>query len=439
MKLPGRPTRHALTFVLACMAAATMLFISEASTWRARGNLLEVAAIGDARTGIQLLEASLRVAAARRPGPDGSHPPADAWSHQQARNEIDRTLGLLATHYEADPEGAALLQTLRMQVERRLAGLAAQADGARDPLEEVRAASTALLAHERGKQIVAQQAIDGVLQIGRIGIAGLSVISLLSLSLFLRQAAAIQRQQLAMRALERADRDRLEDEVARRTAELTELNRHLLSAREDERSRLARDLHDELGALLTSAKLDAARLRSRLGPEAPEARERLASLVRALDGVIALKRQIIEDLRPSALANLGLVAALEILAREFGERSGLEVTTDFSPLALPAEAELVVFRLMQEATTNIAKHAKARHVSLALHDVKGETMLRVCDDGQGFDAGQTGLSGHGLAGMRFRVHAENGRMRVDSQPGVGTTVEAWLPVSFATGEHPAVA
>jgi signal transduction histidine kinase len=94
---------------------------------------------------------------------------------------------------------------------------------------------------------------------------------------------------------------------------------------------------------------------------------------------------------------------------------------------------------MQEATTNIAKHAKARHVSLALHDVKGETMLRVCDDGQGFDAGQAGLSGHGLAGMRFRVHAENGRMRVDSQPGVGTTVEAWLPVSFATGEHPAAA
>jgi signal transduction histidine kinase len=439
MKLPARPTRHALTFVLACLAAAAMLFISEASTWRARRNLLELAAIGDARTGIQLLEASLRVAAAGGPGPNGTHLPADAWSHLQARNEIDRTLRLLAAHYEADPDGAALLQALRMQVDRRLSGVAvavaadAVADAERDPLEDVRAASTALLAHERGKQLVAQQAIDEVLQIGRIGIAGLSVISLLSLSLFLRQAAAIQRQQLALQALERADRDRLEEEVARRTAELTELNRHLLSAREDERARLARDLHDELGALLTSAKLDAARLRSRLGAEAAEARERLASLVRTLDSVIALKRQIIEDLRPSALANLGLVAALEILAREFAERSGLEVTTEFAPLVLPAEAELVVFRLLQEATTNIAKHAKARHVSLALREVDGQTVLRISDDGVGFDVSQALRSAHGLAGMRFRVHAESGRMSVESQPGVGTTIEVWLPPSFAAG------
>jgi len=440
MKLSARPTRHALTFVLACVAAAAMLLISEASNWRARRSLLELAAIGDARAGIQLLEASLRVAAARGPGPDGSDPPANARVHLQARKEIDRTLGLLAAHYEADPGGAALLLALRMQVEQRLSGLAASvaaegaaegADAGRDPLEDVRAAGSALLAHERVKQLAARQAIDGVLQIGRIGIACLSVISLLSLSLFLRQAAALQRQQLASQALERADRDRLEEEVVRRTAELTELNRHLLSAREDERSRLARDLHDELGALLTSAKLDAARLRSRLGAQAPEARERLASLVRTLDSVIALKRQIIEDLRPSALANLGLVAALEILAREFAERSGLEVTTDFAPLVLPAEAELVVFRLLQEATTNIAKHAKARHVSLSLREVSGQTVLSVSDDGVGFDVSQALRSAHGLAGMRFRVHAESGRMAVESQPGVGTTIEVCLPASFA--------
>ena len=436
MKLSARPTRHALTFVLACGAAAAMLLISEASNWRARRSLLELAAIGDARAGIQLLEASLRVAAARGPGPDGSDPPANARVHLQARKEIDRTLGLLAAHYEADPGGAALLLALRMQVEQRLSslapGVAAEgADAGRDPLEDVRAAGSALLAHERVKQLAARQAIDGVLQIGRIGIACLSVISLLSLSLFLRQAAALQRQQLASQALERADRDRLEEEVVRRTAELTELNRHLLSAREDERSRLARDLHDELGALLTSAKLDAARLRSRLGAQAPEARERLASLVRTLDSVIALKRQIIEDLRPSALANLGLVAALEILAREFAERSGLEVTTDFAPLVLPAEAELVVFRLLQEATTNIAKHAKARHVSLSLREVGGQTVLSVSDDGVGFDVSQALRSAHGLAGMRFRVHAESGRMAVESQPGVGTTIEVCLPASFA--------
>ena len=108
-----------------------------------------------------------------------------------------------------------------------------------------------------------------------------------------------------------------------RTAQLTELTHHLQTAREDERHRLARDLHDELGALLTSAKLDAARIRSRLAGTAPEALERLAHLVATLNSSIALGRRIIEDLRPSTLSNLGLVATLEILAREFAERSGI--------------------------------------------------------------------------------------------------------------------
>jgi signal transduction histidine kinase len=437
MKLPAPPTRHALTFVLACLAALTMLFISEASTWRARRNLLEIAAIAQARTGIQLLDASLRAAAASAPARVGPESAAQTWGQAQARGEIDETFVMLDAHYITDPTGAALLATLRMHVEQqlgRLAGVTAPAGGAladREPQAAVRDASTALLAHERRKQLVAQEAVEGVLQIGRIGIAALSAISLLSLSLYLWQAAGMQRQQRALQTLDRADRDRLEAEVARRTAELTDLNRHLLNAREDERARLARDLHDDLGALLTAAKLDAARLRSRLAAEAPEARERLASLVRTLDSVIALKRRIIEDLRPSALDNLGLVAALEILAREFAERSGLEVTSDFAPMALQPEAELVLFRLLQEATTNIAKHAHARHASLVLREENGQIVLRVSDDGVGFDAREALQSAHGLAGMRFRVHAENGTMSVTSQPGAGTTIDVAFPASFA--------
>ena len=107
--------------------------------------------------------------------------------------------------------------------------------------------------------------------------------------------------------------------MAARTAQLKELAQHLQTIREDERSRLARELHDELGALLTAAKLDVARLKSRLGSDATaDAAERLAHLNETLNGGIALKRRIIEDLRPSSLSNLGLVAALEILLREFG-------------------------------------------------------------------------------------------------------------------------
>lgn len=222
---------------------------------------------------------------------------------------------------------------------------------------------------------------------------------------------------------------RLEAEVAQRTAQLTELAQHLQTAREDERHRLARDLHDELGALLTSAKLDAARLKSRLAQAPPETLERLAHLVGTLDSVIALKRRISEDLRPSALSNLGLVVTLEIAAREFAERSGLSVQCDLSPVCLSEAAELVVYRVVQEAITNITKYAKARQVWLTLGERGGRVEASVRDDGVGFDPHALRPSTYGLMGMRFRVEAERGTLAVVSAPGQGTLIRASLPRS----------
>lgn len=440
---------HPLTILLACLPALAMLFISEASAWRAKRSLLEIAAIAQARSSIHLLDASLRIAAARGPGGPGVDGADDPVAHTQARREIDDTLVSLQAHYEDDAAGDALLAPLREQVQLRLSQLERRADGsepiagALDPerLAPVRAASAALLAHEWEKFQNAQRAVDNVVQAGRWGIGTLTTLSLLGLALYLRQAGALQRQQLALQKLAQADHQRLEEEVAKRTAELTDMNRHLVSAREDERARLARDLHDELGALLTSAKLDAARIRARLGRDAPEAQERLAQLVLTLNSGIALKRRIIEDLHPSALANLGLVATLEILSQEFAERAGLSVSCQASPVPLDADAELVVYRLVQEATTNIAKHARARHVGITLRlgpapgtappraDGTQEVHLQIADDGVGFQAGQKLRSAHGLAGMRFRVQAEGGRMAVQSQPGAGTRIDVWLPAS----------
>ena len=256
-----------------------------------------------------------------------------------------------------------------------------------------------------------------------------AVASLLALLLYLRQADVVQNQQDKLDLVTQADHQRLELEVARRTTELTALTQHLLTAREDERARLARDLHDELGALLTSAKLDAARIRSRLGATAPEAQERLAALVLTLNSGIALKRRIIEDLRPSALSHLGLVATLEILAREFAERSGVQVHCTLEPVPLEADAELVVYRLVQETITNISKHAEARQVWLSLGLQGDQAVVCVRDDGVGFDTQVPPRSAHGLSGMRFRVQAEGGALELASAPGHGTTIRVQLPCS----------
>jgi len=225
---------------------------------------------------------------------------------------------------------------------------------------------------------------------------------------------------------------RLEALVAQRTAQLVELTHHLQTAREDERSRLARELHDELGALLTAAKLDAARIRSRLAGTAPEALERLAHLVQSLDLVIAFKRRITEDLRPSALAHLGLVAALEILCSDYAQASGVQVYTALQPVPLTPAGEITVYRVAQEAITNISKHAQAQQVCISLQPLGARVQLQVRDNGVGFDTQLSQRVAYGLVGMRFRVQAEHGTLVLDSAPGQGTRIAVTLPAAAAS-------
>ena len=229
------------------------------------------------------------------------------------------------------------------------------------------------------------------------------------------------------RAAARAQAQRVAQAVTDRTTELRELAHHLQLARDDERARLARDLHDELGSLLTAAKLDAARIRARLGTEAPEAQERLAHLVSLLDQVITIKRRITEDLMPSALVHLGLIAALEALARDFADASGAEVHCTLVPVALPASVELTVYRLVQEALTNTGKHANARQVWICLAPVDEQAEVSVRDDGSGFDPRTRSGRAHGLLGMQFRVESEGGTLDLRAAPGLGCTVTARMP------------
>lgn len=293
----------------------------------------------------------------------------------------------------------------------------------------------ALVSHtatlEEIKMAYSRHDLINTLLINRFGIAALVLASLLSLAWTFKQSKRLDLAREEQRAELQRERDRLETEVERRTQDLTELARHLQTVREDERSRLARELHDELGGLLTAAKLDVARVKSRLKGAPPEIGERIGHLVQSLDAGIALKRRIIEDLRPSTLSNLGLTAALEVLCRDFARRTEVKVQTDIDEVALAEDVQLTAYRVVQEALTNVAKYARASGVSVQLRDDNSVARLSVRDDGAGFDTEGVPIRARGLAGMRFRVASHGGRLELSSRPGQGTTIEVQLPQTSA--------
>jgi signal transduction histidine kinase len=198
--------------------------------------------------------------------------------------------------------------------------------------------------------------------------------------------------------------------------------------REVERGQFARQLHDDLGALLTAAKLDLTRLRHALPSLPPEAQERLAHLNAAIDQGVALKRQIIEALSPSALHNLGLRTALEILASEFRQRSKVDVTLDVEDLPLAESPRIAVFRMVQECLDNVRRHAAARTVNVVVRRAAEQLLVQVRDSGRGFDPAHSDATRHGLRDLRHRIEALGGRLFVISAPGRGTEVEARLPL-----------
>jgi len=217
-------------------------------------------------------------------------------------------------------------------------------------------------------------------------------------------------------------------QVKSRTDELTELNRHLQLTREEERNRLAGALHDDLGALFTSAKFDVARLKSALGPLSPEISARFTHFSEMLDRGIDRKRHLIEDLRPSSLTSLGLVQALTILISDFTRTHGIQVQAALEELQLKPVVQLTIYRLAQEALANVAAYAKAGKVCVRLsREGDGLVQISVTDDGVGFDATSERIAMLGLLGMHYRVEAEGGCFAVKSSHQCGTTLSACFP------------
>jgi signal transduction histidine kinase len=224
---------------------------------------------------------------------------------------------------------------------------------------------------------------------------------------------------------------RVEAEVGRRTQELASLSDFLQTNSEREKAALARELHDQLGGILTPAKMDLAWLDSRLG-EDPEFRERMARLGKLIDQGIDLKRRIIENLRPSLLDHLGLAPALQWYVDEACHNARIEPHLHISKTLerLPPDLEIALYRLVQEAVTNVVRHSKAAHLDLTIERTPKGVHMTVSDDGVGidnFDAAKK-LS-HGLAGMSHRVRSINGTFHVHSLSGQGTRVEMFVPLA----------
>lgn len=194
-----------------------------------------------------------------------------------------------------------------------------------------------------------------------------------------------------------------------------------------EREHLARELHDTLGSLLMSAKLDIACIQPELGKMSPAASQHFCHLMDILNQAMALKGRVIDGLAPPLLVRQGLVKSITQLAKDFSSVSGIGVTLKLDDVVLLVSSQLAIYRLVEEALTNIGKYASASRTSITLLETVDCVQVEVEDDGVGFSADTEENAGHGLRGMRYRIEACGGTLAVESAPGRGTRVLARLP------------
>lgn len=437
--------RFGMPIVLAL--ALIMVVVNEASYQHSRSTLLQGITLSDARqqaarTLQALTDAEVAVRAFML-----SAQQADLSNYREAINEME---GVQQDAFrrleELDPKRTVSVSDVRKRIEERTATLnqwvsmieqgrrtdaqtLAVSDQGRLRYAELRQEFEFVLERAAAIQKTARVSLFDAMMINRLAIHLLVLVAWVALLLFMRQLRESDRRQAE-------EHQRLATQVALRTTALRNLAGHHVNAREDERGRVARELHDEMGGLLTAMKLDIARLRRVPTLPAP-ALERLTSIEQRLTEGIAVKRRIIEHLRPSSLDQLGLIPALDMLCQDAASRMGIAVDTQFSPVQLGKDAELTVYRLVQESLTNVQKYAHARRVSVELAQEGHTVRVSVRDDGKGFDIDSVPAGHHGLLGMRVRVESHSGQLYVHSAMHQGTRVEAELPAQPTANAEPA--
>jgi PAS domain S-box-containing protein len=234
-----------------------------------------------------------------------------------------------------------------------------------------------------------------------------------------------------------------ENELKESREALRKLSANLQTVREDEKTRIARELHDDLGQQLTALKMDLSSVQQTLEGKPgvpPSALAQLQSMRRLIDSTVASARRIAADLRPVMLDDLGLRPAIEWLINDFTTRYGIEVERRIEPAAIDFSraSATTLFRIVQEALTNVALHAEARHVSVALAVESGRCLLRVADDGRGATTAEVeGRAGNsfGLLGIRERVHLLGGTVSIETAAHRGFILTVMLPLAAIQQEE----
>lgn len=437
--------RFGMPIILAL--ALIMVVVNEASYQHSRATLTQGIILSDARqqaarTLQALTDAEVAVRAFML-----SAQQADLSNYREAINEME---GVQQDAFkrleELDPKRTVSVSDVRKRIEERTTTLnqwvgmieqgrrtdaqaLAASDQGRLRYAELRQEFEFVLERAAAIQKTARVSLFDAMMINRLAIHLLVLVAWVALILFMRQLRESDRRQAE-------EHQRLATQVALRTTALRNLAGHHVNAREDERGRVARELHDEMGGLLTAMKLDMARLRRVPSLPAP-ALERLASIEQRLTEGIAVKRRIVEHLRPSSLDQLGLIPALEMLCQDAASRMGIAVDTQLAPVHLGKDAELTVYRLVQESLTNVQKYAHARRVSVELVQEGSTVRVSVRDDGKGFDIDSVPAGHHGLLGMRVRVESHSGQLHVHSAAHQGTRVDAELPAQAVEAADPA--
>ncbi|MGB6306764.1 MAG: CHASE3 domain-containing protein, partial [Steroidobacteraceae bacterium] len=371
--------------------------------------------------------------------------------YQRNTADVEPRLERLQAAYTGTDAALADVRTLHILIGKRLADLSmiiaiqkTQGTSAAIALIRTRVGSDTgeavndLLEQLRGRESVEHDAADYDWSRSLILSRWITVAGTIFNMLLVGVAARLVYMDLRRRTLQTAGlRDQklqLEREAEDRNHELVELSTHLQSLAEREKAVLARELHDELGGLLVGARMDISWAEQHLGAADPGVRERLRRVQQNLSAGVDLKRRIIEELRPTLLDNVGLFAALRWQLKETcggGALKCMESFPDEEP-KFTSEAAIALFRIAQEAFTNILKHSGAESMDIALDLDEDAIVMQISDDGRGIPAGRLNAIGsHGLASMRHRVRALGGRLDVRSPASGGTTLLVRIPAANA--------